>query len=440
MHACSVSALRSRLGLLVSLVAVAACGGAKGALEDAAVVAVPGDTLTTAALRDILLQAPAPPTEDASIGAISIWTDLAVVVHAVQSGATLVDDATLETIMRPVMMEGTIQRYGATRQGTTSPSAAQIDSVTRGVDVKVFRRFIIGPVAATDSSGILAAARRLVRLKEQVAADGSVEAAMRSLGANAAGIEASEPQATHRSEMDPKLAAAIWQLNDNEMSDPVVGNGGIQVFQRVPNAAARPAIVAWLSPVIQRQADAVFIDSIVAGRHLAIASDGASRLRAAASEPGTFASDAALATWDGGELTPADARTWMSLIPAAERARMRNASDTSLTETLTLMGRREILFELAVGAGVDSNAVREEVLPVFRQRLTALVTDAQAVGNATAWFRDVLEGRRPFQPLPGALASLLRDQVTVTVNDEARGAALREAVRTWSGPGTPQAP
>ena len=78
MHARSVPALRSRLGLLVSLVAVAACGGGDGALEDTAVVALPGDTLTTVALRDILLQAPAPPTEDASIGAISIWTDLAV--------------------------------------------------------------------------------------------------------------------------------------------------------------------------------------------------------------------------------------------------------------------------------------------------------------------------------------------------------------------------
>jgi hypothetical protein len=255
------------------------------------------------------------------------------------------------------------------------------------------------------------------------------------MGAAAAGIEVSEPLASSRPELPEALAATIWRLGDNELSDPIVGNGAIQIFERMPAASAREQVAAWLTPVLQRRADADFIDSVVVSRGLTVADDGPARLRAAAVEPGTFDSEAPLATWSGGELGTLETRRWLGMMPAAERARLRLASDTSLTRTLSLMSRREILFDLAVASGIDPDASRAELLPVFREQLAVLMTDARAAGDPTAWFNDILGGRRPFRPLPGALAAVLRERSQVTVSEEARSAATREAARTWQAAG-----
>lgn len=431
-----------RQGLLAVVMSIGlfACGGEGAALEDTVVVSLPGDTLSAAALRDILLMAPTVPGEDASMGAVSIWTDLAVVTSAVTGGGTLEDDATMNTIMRPAIMERTIQRYGESRAGSVTPTAAQIDSVTRGTNVRVFRRYMIGPIERADTARILAEARRLSEVKQQATARGSLGAALEALGDGARGIVVSAPEARTRQDLDENLAATIWQLRDNEVSDPILGGGGIQLFERVPNAAAREQIAAWLGPVVQRRVDARFIDSIMANRGISIAGDSPERMRAAAIEPGTFGSDATLASWEGGNLTPSEARGWLAMMAAPERARMRLASDTSLTQTIDRMARREILFDLAVSAGVDTLAVREELLPLFREQLRLLVADAQAAGDPTVWFRDVLQGRRQFRSLPGTLPMLLRDRVEITVHDDARVAAVEEAARRWQAPGTAPAP
>lgn len=432
-------ARRSLLAATV-LLTLTACSGSDDSLVGAAVVVLPTDTLTAEGLRDILLLAPTVPSEDFAMGAVSIWTDFAVVSGAVAGGATLDDEATLTAVTRPVMMERTIQRYATSRAGTIIPTAAEVDSVARGNNVRVFRRYVIGPVPSTDTARIIAEGRRLIQLKEQAVSAGTPAAAMRAMGATAAGIVVSEPVASSRQEMPEQVASTIWRLTDNELSDPIVGNGGVQLFERVPAASARDQLAAWLAPVLQRRSDGRFIDSIVTGRGFAVADDGGSRMRAAALEPGTFSSDAPLATWTGGELSPTEVRGWLALMPGPERARLRGISDTTLTQTLGLMARREILFDLAVSAGVDTNAVRDELLPAFREQVAQLVADAQAAGDPTAWFRDVLEGRRQFRSLPGALAMVLRDRTEISVNDEARVAALREAARTWLAPGSAPRP
>jgi hypothetical protein len=338
------------------------------------------------------------------------------------------------------MMEGAIQRLGDTRTGTVTPTAAQVDSVARGANVRVFRRYVIPGVPASDSARLVAEGRRLLALKDRAVADGGGAAALRNLGAGAAGIEVREPTAHTRQELPEQLAAALWRLNENELSDPLGGEGGIQVFERVPNASAREAITAWLTPNLQRRADGQYIDSIIRGRQVVVAQDGAARMREAAVEPGRFASDTPLATWEGGELTTVETRSWLAMMPAPERARLRLASDTNLSQALHLMARREILFDLAVTSGIDTVAVLTELVPVFRERLTALMADAQAAGDPTTWFSDVLEGRRRFTPLPGALSMVLRDRTAPVMNDEARIAATREAARNWKAPGAPAQP
>jgi hypothetical protein len=431
----------TRRALLLAATSLSlACGGAEEGLDDTAVVTLPGRALSTTDLRDILLLAPTIPGEDAAYGAVSIWTDLALVTQASASGELPGDDAAMAAIIRPVMMEGTIQRYGASRAGSVSPTPSQVDSVVRGTNVRVFRSYAIRPVDPVDSARVIAEGRRLQNLKQQAIAEGSPAAAMRRLGTASSDIEVGDAQATSRSELPEQLANTIWRLYDNELSDPIIGNGGVQIFERIPNAAAREAVIAWLTPVVQRRADAAYIDSIMASRQLTVTDGGAARLRAAGMEPGTFGSEDPLVTWSGGDLSPAEARSWMAMMPAPERARLRLASDTSLGRMLDLMGRREILFELAVGAGVDTNAVRDELVPVFREQLDALVGDARSAGDPTKWFLDILEGRRQFRPLPGALPMLLRDRAQMSVDTDALAAAMREAARTWQARGAPQMP
>lgn len=433
MYSASHSRVPRRLLLAATLITFGACGGSEATLDDA-VAATATDTLTGTALRDILLLAPAVPGEDASIGAVSIWADLAMVVGAAAAGDTL-DEATTTAVIYPAVMERTVQRFGEARAGSMVPSPSQVDSAGRSNNVRVFRRYTIGPVAPNDTALVMREGSRLMRLKQQAAIDGTPAAAMRTLAEAAAGIEVSEPVASSRQDLPEALANTIWRLGDNELSDPVVGNGAVQLFERVPSASARDQIATWLTPVLQRRADAQFIDSVVASRALTVVDDGAARLRAAVIEPGTFASDAPLATWSGGELSTLEARRWLGMMPAAERARLRLVSDTSLTQTLNQMSRREILFDLAVASGVDPAVSREELLPVFREQLAAVMADARAAGDPTVWFHDVLEGRRQFRMLPGALAAVLRERSQLTVSEDARIAATREAARTWQPAG-----
>ena len=432
--------IRRTLFTTLALGVLSACGSEDTNIDTTVVASVAGDTLTAAGLRDILLLSPIPPNDDLSASAVGIWSDLAVVTAAAASGATLDDEASLAEIMRPAVMERTIERYAESRAGTATPTAAQIDSVARGNTVRVFRRYAMRPVAQSDTTALMNAVRRLSQLKAQALTDGSVTAALRTLGDQAAGIEVDPPIASRREETPEALARTIWRLNENDVSDPVFGGGAVQIFERVPAGTARETVAAWLTPVLQRRVDGRYIDSILTSRGLAIVEDGSNRLRAAAHEPGTFASDAPLATWSSGDLSTGEVRSWLASMPAPERTRMRLEADTTLTRNLTLMARREILFEVAVEAGIDTIAARDEVLPATRERVAQLLADAQATNDPSVWFRDILEGRREMRVLPGALAKVLRDRTAVTVDNAGRELALREAIRTWQQPATPPTP
>ena len=58
----------------------------------------------------------------------------------------------------------------------------------------------------------------------------------------------------------------------------------------------------------------------------------------------------------------------------------------------------------------NTNAVRDELLPAFREQVAQTGGDAQAAGDDGVGSADVLEGTSPFRSLPGALAMVLRDR------------------------------
>ena len=104
--------------------------------------------------------------------------------------------------------------------------------MARGNNVRLFRRYVIGPVPSTDTARIIAEGRRLIQLKEHASRQAPPAAAMRAMGADRGGIVVSD-----RSQFPSRNAGAgrhdDLAPTDNELSDPIVGNGGVQLFERV---------------------------------------------------------------------------------------------------------------------------------------------------------------------------------------------------------------
>lgn len=415
------------------------CSPDSGTLDGAPVAIAGTDSLSATALVAMLLQSPQLPSEDLARGAITIWVDNALAIAAAQNGPPLDDDATLERIARPDVVAGVIEAYAATRTGSVVPTEAQVDSLVRTNSVRAFRRLARTGIAPSDTTGLIAAGRQLMELRQRITTEGSTDAAIRALGASSANIEVSITPAYAHGEIPSAVAEAIWRLQPGEVSMPLAGLGGAQIFERLPAEAVREQLTAWLGPQLQREEDRRYIDSTMAARQLRIPDDAIARLRRAASEPQQLEGDAPLATWQDGELTAARANEWLATMAAPERAQLALESDSALTSVLRLMGRREILFGIATAAGIDASPIRTRLFEDYRTRIDSLLTAARAAASAEAWLGEVLGGRTRFVRFPGALPALLRQRFPVSWDPARMEVALQEAKRTWQAP-TPTTP
>jgi hypothetical protein len=433
--------------LLTALTFSVGCGGGEEYLDSSPVAQLGGETLTGSGLTAFLLRSPEQPDQRIAAGIVSMWIDYAMMVEAINRRIDLTADSILTDISTTTLMGRAIAQY-ADIMGLSGvePALAQVDSLIRTDQVRVFRVHRFSLESGQDSlseqhSGTLfniyAAvvngadiATVIDTMDSDVVADLTVELA---------------PASTYE-ELPPELARVIWRLRDGEVSRPMQGTQGVQLIQRVPASEARESYSAWLKPKLQQQADRRFTDSLAAGFNIELINDGLIRLRSALEEPIEVTGSEPLVSWQGGEVTPNEARDWISGLLPAERAQLSVASETVIEQLGVTMARRKIFFALASSdSRVDTSAIRAAIVEEFRSAIPALWdgissgtnSDGSQMGMANSWLTEVFDGARPYQRMPGTLAGWLRSKMVLQFDGRAFLAAGREANRLWVDPRIP---
>ncbi|MDZ4259498.1 MAG: peptidylprolyl isomerase [Gemmatimonadales bacterium] len=412
------------------------------AAREAMVVEVDGVTLTGATLEGWLLEAPAQPSELTATVLLSAFIDGALLGNTMRQSESLEDSATVAEAVMPDAVRGTILNFFANRAARRPPpSDAEADSVARLGAARVFQHILLQiDWENADSAALRARGLRLQALGNRlqagedfaaVAAQASEDTISRANGGFLPAIVQGDLPAS-------RFATVAWQLQPGEISGIVTSPAGIHILRRPPLSEARSQFKAWLAPRLARRADSVWVDSLSAARQLLVASSSGPRLQQLAREPHAITSDAPFATWEGGELTPADLRRWVTLLPPADRVGLSIAADSVTTLFLREVAQRELVYRQIVTDGGLTTSAWDALAPQFRQAIAVVREEARPIltngdpsAATAAWVTSVTTGGQRYRPLPSGLAGVLRSRQKVTVNHAAITSIIAAALPVW---------
>ena len=447
------------LAAVIVVLALGACGGAMSVEEarEADIVAVNGVTLDGATLERLLLSAPSqvPPGVEAASVYVSAFIDAALLRQALVRGTPITDSAIVMRAIMPDAVRGQILTLLQQRKEILpAVTDAQADSLARLGAVRVFQHILFRIEDPQDTATVTAALRRL----EGIAAELGGGADFATMAQRVSEDSATGPSGgylpalTRRELPQGRLADFAWALQPGEISQVVGSPAGIHILRRVPTVDARPALKEWLVPRLARRADSLWADSLTSARQLTLGDNVPERLREMAVEPFRGGGDAPFATWQGGDLSAEEVRSWIGVMPVVERATLPFTSDSAANLMVTQLAEREIVFEAASPQGERvTPAAWEALAPQYRQVIAAMIEqyrDALVVGDSSAAVRqfvsDLTSGGLPYRPMPGALGHVLRSDADITINQPALDAIIRSASEQWetrndtTGAATPQ--
>lgn len=430
------------------LLALTACAGDMS-IEDAreeAVVTAAGVELDGATLERVLLaappQSPGPSRETAGV-VISAFIDAALLRQVMVRGDSLTDSATVMEAVAPDAMRGQILELLESRAARLpEPTDEQADSLGRLGGVRTFQHILIRVTDPTDSNQTMPAVRRIQAISAELARPGTVfsEVARReSQDTSTAPSGGYLPPLRQRDlPTEQGFATRVWALSPGDVSRPMISNAGVHIVRRTTLVEGRPGFKQFLRPALTRIADSAWVDSLSRAKSLTIASGAVGRLRQLAVEPYSGGGDEPYATWQGGELTADETRMWLSVLPVVERVSLPVAPDSALTLFIEQLAERDMVAEQATGATKVTPRAWEALAPQFRAAITSVLEqyrDALVIGDSTTALRtfltEVSNGQRPYRPLPGALAGLLRRNAEVELNQKAIDAVVLAATRQW---------
>jgi hypothetical protein len=430
------------------LFVLTACSGDMS-IEDArqeAVVTVAGATLDGATLEQVLLaappQSPGPSRETAAI-VVSAFIDAGLLRHAMVRGDSLTDSTTVVEAVAPDAIRGQIMELLERRAAAMpDPTDEQADSLGRLGGIRTFQHILVRVADPSDSVETTAAVRRIRAIEAELARPGATfdDVAQRmSEDTATARLGGSLPPLRQRDiPSEANFADRVWALSPGDVSRPLVSRSGVHIVRRTTLVEGREGFKVALRPMLTQRADSLWVDSLVRAKSLTPHKDAVSRLRELALEPYTGGGDAPYATWQGGELTADETRMWISVLPIAERVAMPTAPDSALTLFVEQLAQRDIVSEQATGAERVTPRAWDALAPQFRAAITSVseqYRDALVIGDSTTALRgflvEVSTGQRPYRPLPGALAGMLRRTAPVEVNQKAIDAIVLAAARQW---------
>jgi hypothetical protein len=435
--------------LLVAALLVGGCSSSMPIEEarTATVVSVDGVTLDGASLEKILLAAPAtagPSTETANL-VISAFIDAALLRKALTGEVPLTDSATTARIIEPDAIRGEVRGFMLDRaRGYPLPGDQVIDSVTRLGQLRAFQAIAVRypPSLATDSSVQQGFAARIRGIYEEATGSADFTSLVRQYTTDTT-LRARDGfmPAVERSNFGPgRDFDALWRLEYGQVSAPFgVPTGFAMIMRRATVEESRPAVREWLVPVLAEQRNAAWLDSVRAANDVQLTDDALPRFRTLVAEPLVGGGTEPLVTWNGGRLTPEQARLWVSVLSPAERALMPGVPDSALAIFLGQVSDRYLVRQVARGDTVLPTEAWEAMAPQFRDALASLdsayrgpLTTGEPSVAVRRFIEAITTGTLPYRPLPGATVWVLRQGAQITLDQRAIDAIVTAVTPIWT--------
>lgn len=433
----------SSAALAAAVLWLPACGKdaiPQGAL-DATIVQVGESKLTGKALEQWLLKSPTPPAIPTVGLIVGSWLDAALLQEAKLKGVALDDSATTDAAIGPDAARGTILEFWAARaKARPAVTDAQADSLAQRDGVRVLQHFFLAIARGSDSVTVVGVANRARGILKRAKAGEDFTKLVKEASQDSATLATNGfLPAISREELPPPIRTVAWGLEPGAVSNIIPSQLGLHIVRRVLAVEARPGLKAWLAPRFSRRADSVYVDSVATAARIVIAPAAKGRIREMAPEPVRLSDGPALVTWQGGELSAQQARDWLVMLPAAERASLAGASDSAIGTLLRELTQREIILKLAGASHQVSAKARgllapqyraavAEVLAEFNQRTGAVAPSAAA----SALVDTLILGPARYRPLPGALGGVLRARFPITVDTAAIAAVYKASQTLWA--------
>jgi hypothetical protein len=410
----------------------------------AAVVSVDGVTLDGATLEDILLAAPgnAGPSRETANLITSAFIDAALFRKALMGQVTLTDSATIAAIIEPDAIRGIVRGYLASlAMSYPPPTDEAVDSVTRLGQVRAFQVIAVRLPTESDSAAIDAFRTRVLGIYQEASADSAdFTSLVRRYGEDST-LAASDGQfpAMRRSVLPSGSSYdAVWELSYGDVGQPVVLPPYAMIFRRDDIAESRPAVRRWLVPVRATTMNRQWLDSVRTARQAVVAPDALERMRVLVEEPLSGGGDAPLVTWDGGTLSPDQARLWVAVLTPPERAVLPGLPDSALAMLVGEIADRYIVRDIAQGGSTLPAEAWQTMAPQFGAAYASLDSAYRPVlvgpdSNAVVrdYIRGITVGTIPYRPLPGAMVWLLRQGATITLDRPAIDAIITTVRPAW---------
>lgn len=436
------------LKLSCALIALAACSGdmsIEGARQ-AAVVAVGGATLDGATLERVLMaappQSPGPSPETAAV-VIAAFIDAGLLRQAIVRNDSLTDSVRVYAAVTPDAIRGQILEFLEQRAAARpEPTDEQADSLGRLGSVRTFQHIllrVINPADSMETGPVVARARVIYDELNKAGAQFSDLARRYSEDSSTAQSGGFLPPLRERDlPTDARFNEQVWALTPGSTSRLLISRSGVHFVRRTTLVEGRPGFKQFLRPALTRIADSIWVDSLTNAKSLTLASDVIARMRELGKEPFSGGGDAPFATWQGGELSADETRMWLSVLPVVERVALPSAPDSALTLFVEQLAERDIVAEQASPGQLVTARAWEALAPQYREAITTLTEQYRDVlieGDSTTALRNFIvaisTGQRPYRPLPGALAGILRRDAAVETNQKAIDAIVLAASREW---------
>lgn len=427
------------------LLGVAGCSSAPSIEEARAadVVVVDGVALDGATLESILLDAPANagPSQETARLIVSAFIDAALFRKALMGSASITDSATLAQIIEPDAIRGLVRQHMIQlARGYPVPTDAEVDSVTRLGQVRSFQVIGVKLPPADDSVAVERMKTKVNSIRTEAMQGGDFTALVKRYSEDSSFVQSNGYlPALQRGQLPPTASvAALWRLEYDQIGSPLTLGNMAVIPRRTRVDEARPVIRNWLIPVRAVERNQAWLDSVRTTRHLALASDAILRMRALVQEPLDGGGTEPLVTWEGGALTPDQARLWVSVLTPAERAVLPGIADSALTILLTEVADRYVIRDLAQGGGTIPTEAWQVMVPQLRQAYAVLDSAYRPIlagpdGNQAVrdFLRGITSGTTQYRPLPGAMVWVLRQGAEITIDQPAIDVILSSVMPAW---------
>lgn len=439
--------MRRLLAGLVLVVGLAGCGE-KGTGSPDTVARVGDAHLSAEQLAAFLGAGKGVRLNEESADFISnVWVDYTTFARAAASGAKLTDSATIAEAMWPQLTEMKATVWHDTLMGRRLKiDAADVQAAFDKGDNRLFQHILFrvtpGGTPEEKSTARKQAQGALASLKGGASFGALAAKASQDPGsARDSGYLGVGPAGR----FVPQFDSAAWALKPGETSGIVETPFGFHIIRRPTLAEASARFENAIGESKAQALDSIYMDSLALQKKLKIRSDAPKAMKDAINDPDKYAkSTKVIADFDGGSMNVQQYLRWVRVLPPQITGQLKAAPDSALTRFATILGTNVLLIKQADSAGIHIPADQwQQLSAAFAAQVDTLESEMglaaidstkpeaerlkEAQAKVDEYFQGIISAKLRMRPVPGALASVLRERTDVAFSEAGTKKALEIA-------------